>query len=144
MNKKYKVAYILILLIFLFVLTISSVSAGDISVGGNGSDYSTLKEGVSNTQNGDNIYIESGTYQENDITIKHDLTISSKENSNVTIDANNGKVFSVEKDAKLTLIGIEFKNAKSDSGSIIDNKGTANIDNCSFSDCYSNGYGCVH
>ena len=143
MNKKYKVAYILILLIFLFVLTISSVSAGDISVGGNGSDYSTLKEGVSNTQNGDNIYIESGTYQENDITIKHDLTISSKENSDVTIDANNGRVFTVDKNAQLTLIGIGFKNAKSDSGSIIDNKGTTNIDNCSFSNCYSSGYGGV-
>ena len=143
MNKKYKVAYILILLIFLFVLTISSVSAGDISVGGNGSDYSTLKEGVSNSQNGDNIYIESGTYHENDITIKHDLTISSKENSDVTIDANNGKLFTVDKNAKLTLIGIGFKNAKSDSGSIIDNKGTTNIDNCSFSNCYSSGYGGV-
>ena len=143
MNKKYKVAYILILLIFLFVLTISSVSAGDISVGGNGSDYSTLKDGVSNSQNGDNIYIESGTYLENDISIKHDLTISSKENSDVTIDANNGRVFTVDKNAQLTLVGIGFKNAKSDSGSIIDNKGTTNIDNCSFSNCYSSGYGGV-
>ncbi len=142
MNKNIKKS-ILILLIFLFVLTISSVSAGDISVGGNGSDYQTLKNGVSNSQNGDNIYIESGTYQENDIAIKHDLTISSKENSYVVIDANNSKVFTVDKNAKLTLIGIEFKNAKSDSGSIIDNKGTSNIDNCSFSNCYSDGYGGV-
>ena len=142
MNKKYKLA-ILILLIFLFVLTISSASASDISVGGNGSDYSTLKDGVSNSQNGDNIYIETGTYQENDISIKHDLTISSKENSDVTIDANNGRVFTVDKNAQLTLVGIGFKNAKSDSGSIIDNKGTTNIDNCSFSNCYSSGYGGV-
>ncbi len=142
MNKNIKES-ILILLIFLFVLTISSVSASDISVGGNGSDYQTLKDGVSNSQNGDNIYIETGTYQENDISIKHDLTISSKENSDVTIDANNGKVFTVDKNAQLTLIGIEFKNGKSDSGSIIDNKGTTNIDNCSFSNCYSSGYGGV-
>ena len=125
------------------MLTISSASASDISVGGNGSDYSTLKDGVSNSQNGDNIYIETGTYQENDITIKHDLTISSKENSDVTIDANNGRVFTVDKNAQLTLVGIGFKNAKSDSGSIIDNKGTTNIDNCSFSNCYSSGYGGV-
>ena len=125
------------------MLTISSASASDISVGGNGSDYSTLKDGVSNSQNGDNIYIETGTYQENDISIKHDLTISSKENSDVTIDANNGRVFTVDKNAQLTLVGIGFKNAKSDSGSIIDNKGTTNIDNCSFSNCYSSGYGGV-
>lgn len=68
MNKQYKIA-ISVLLVFLFVLTIASASATDIDVGGNGSDYTTVSEAVSNSQSGDNIYIETGNYNENNINI---------------------------------------------------------------------------
>ena len=97
------------------MLIITQASATDINVGGNESDYTTVSEAVNNSQSGDNIYIETGKYMENNIAIKHDLTISSKNNTDVTINANCGKVFTVEKNAKLTLIGINFINGKGDS-----------------------------
>lgn len=65
------------------MLTIASASATDIDVGGNGSDYTTVSEAVSNSQSGDNIYIETGNYNENNININHDLTISSKNSGNI-------------------------------------------------------------
>lgn len=142
MNKQYKIA-ISVLLVFLFVLTIASASATDIDVGGNGSDYTTVSEAVSNSQSGDNIYIETGNYNENNININHDLTISSKNSENVTINANYNKVFTVNKNAKLTLIGINFINGKGDGGSIIYNNGQTTIKNSTFSNCEVNGYGGV-
>lgn len=142
MNKQYKIA-ISVLLVFLFVLTIASASATDIDVGGNGSDYTTVSEAVSNSQSGDNIYIETGNYNENNININHDLTISSKNSGNVTINANYNKVFTVNKNAKLTLIGINFINGKGDGGSIIYNNGQTTIKNSTFSNCEVNGYGGV-
>lgn len=142
MNKQYKIA-ISVLLVFLFVLTIASASATDIDVGGNGSDYTTVSEAVSNSQSGDNIYIETGNYNENNININHDLTISSKNRENVTINANYNKVFTVNKNAKLTLIGINFINGKGDGGSIIYNNGQTTIKNSTFSNCEVNGYGGV-
>lgn len=142
MNKQYKIA-ISVLLVFLFVLTIASASATDIDVGGNGSDYTTVSEAVSNSQSGDNIYIETGNYNENNININHDLTISSKNSENVTINANYNKVFTVNKNAKLTLIGINFINGKGDGGSIIYNNGQTTIKNSIFSNCEVNGYGGV-
>ncbi len=142
MNKQYKIA-ISVLLVFLFVLTIASASATDIDVGGNRSDYTTVSEAVSNSQSGDNIYIETGNYNENNININHDLTISSKNSENVTINANYNKVFTVNKNAKLTLIGINFINGKGDGGSIIYNNGQTTIKNSTFSNCEVNGYGGV-
>lgn len=142
MNKQYKIA-ISVLLVFLFVLTIASASATNIDVGGNGSDYTTVSEAVSNSQSGDNIYIETGNYNENNININHDLTISSKNSENVTINANYNKVFTVNKNAKLTLIGINFINGKGDGGSIIYNNGQTTIKNSTFSNCEVNGYGGV-
>jgi uncharacterized protein YegP (UPF0339 family) len=142
LNKQYKIA-ISVLLVFLFVLTIASASATDIDVGGNGSDYTTVSEAVSNSQSGDNIYIETGNYNENNININHDLTISSKNSENVTINANYNKVFTVNKNAKLTLIGINFINGKGDGGSIIYNNGQTTIKNSTFSNCEVNGYGGV-
>lgn len=142
MNKQYKIA-ISVLLVFLFVLTIAPASATDIDVGGNGSDYTTVSEAVSNSQSGDNIYIETGNYNENNININHDLTISSKNSENVTINANYNKVFTVNKNAKLTLIGINFINGKGDGGSIIYNNGQTTIKNSTFSNCEVNGYGGV-
>ncbi len=142
MNKKYKLA-ISVLLILLFIVTIASASAADIDVGGNESDYTTVSEAVNNSQSGDNIYIETGNYMENNIQIKHDLTISSKNNADVTINANYGKVFTVDKNAKLTLVGINFINGKGDYGSIVYNNGQTTIKNSTFSNCEVNGYGGV-
>lgn len=111
MKKQYKLS-ISVLLIFLFILTITTASANNIDVGRNGSNYTTVSEAVSHSQNGDIIYIETGNYNESNIQIKHDLTITSKNNSKVTINANYNKVFTVNKNAKLTLIGINFINGK--------------------------------
>lgn len=142
MNKKCKLC-ISVLLFFLFVLTITSASAGDIKIGDNESTYTTVSEAVNNSQNGDVIYIGTGNYNENNIQINHDLTISAKDNSQVTLNANQGKLFTVEKNAKLTLIGITFINGKSDYGSIIYNNGQTNIKNCTFSNCEVDSYGGV-
>ena len=142
MNKKYKLA-ISVLLIFIFALTITSASANDIDVGGDESNYTTVSEAVDNSQSGDTIHMETGNYNENNIQINHDLTISSKNNSAVTINANYNKLFTVSKNAKLTLIGINFINGKGDSGSIIYNNGQVTIKNSTFSNCEVNGYGGV-
>lgn len=129
---------ILLLIVFCFIFSISTVSA---EYEGNTTYVDTLdsiKDVVAIANDGDTIYLNEGTYQQGGIIVDKNLTfIGNGAVDKVIIDANNkNEIFIVRDKVKVTFINITFINGykpHGDNGAAIDSRGsTIYIDNCRF------------
>jgi predicted outer membrane repeat protein len=118
-----------ILLLTLFLITISSANAAE-----NTTDLGDL---ITNTPNNSGINLEEGTYRNNttDIIINKNLTIIGKGADKTIIDAENlGQIFYITEGNTLTLINITLTNGRANNGGAIYNEGgTLTAKNCIFS-----------
>ncbi|MBX7077453.1 MAG: hypothetical protein K1X33_09105, partial [Methanobacteriaceae archaeon] len=79
------------------------------------------------------IYIMNGTYNDVNMTITNNLTVSAYENSNVTLNANNkDHMFDSSLGTIFTVIGLNFINGNSSYGGAISSMGILNVINCIF------------
>ena len=99
--KKHKLISISIVLILALMFSPVTVSddynkQGDIIVhaGGDG-DYTSLQTAISNANNGDTIYVWSGTYYENSTVVNKRLDIIGNGTSNTIIHGNNGGILNI-------------------------------------------------
>lgn len=117
---------------------------------------------IINTSNDESItLIGQYNYETNRYEIIHDNNNPIEINNNITLTSEhevyfinpnniNGKIFKVLKDNKLTLDNLIFDGIKENSndeivkGSVIENQGELNINNCQFLNCETNGFGTIY
>lgn len=125
-----------------------SIDGDDIN--GDGSKnkpFETIKQGIDNSINGSTIYLSEGEFEGFNLTIDKTLTIEGKTDKTI-IDAKNiARIFIMNSDAKLTLIGLNLINGNiiadgsGVGGSIYNNGGELTLINCTIKDSYADLYG---
>lgn len=126
------------------------VSTDGDDINGNGSKnkpFETIKQGIDNSINGSTIYLSEGEFEGFNLTIDKTLTIEGKTDKTI-IDAKNiARIFIMNSDAKLTLIGLNLINGNiiadgaGVGGSIYNNGGELTLINCTIKDSYADLYG---
>lgn len=126
------------------------VSTDGDDINGNGSKnkpFETIKQGIDNSINGSTIYLSEGEFEGFNLTIDKTLTIEGKTDKTI-IDAKNiARIFIMNSDAKLTLIGLNLINGNiiadgaGVGGSIYNNGGELTLINCTIKDSYADMYG---
>lgn len=116
--------------------------SADVNVTGDGSfesPYSTLREAIENSLSGAIIYILPGYYNESDLIIDKNITLTAINNEgSVYIDALNNRLFNITVSGILTVNALKFFNGFSvEGGSIFKNLGTLNINNSMIYNCSS-------
>ncbi len=123
----------------------------DIYVSENGSDetgdgsiynpYASISKAIENSLNHAIIYVEAGYYNETNINIYKNVTISSN-SKNVIIDAQCSQLFNITRNGILSINGVIIQNAHNlDGGSAFINNGKLSIVNsiiCNSSSYYDN------
>ncbi|RBQ23064.1 hypothetical protein ALNOE001_11870 [Candidatus Methanobinarius endosymbioticus] len=120
--KSTSIMILLALLVILFTISLSSVSAVETNI----TSGDNLGQTIENTPNGSIIHLNSGKYRNNvtNITIDKNIIIIGKNKKNTIIDAQNlGRIFNMHSNGTLTLINITLINGLSDNGSAIYNDG---------------------
>lgn len=109
--------------------------------------FETIKQGIDNSINGSTIYLSEGEFEGFNLTIDKTLTIEGKTDKTI-IDAKNiARIFIMNSDAKLTLIGLNLINGNiiadgaGVGGSIYNNGGELTLINCTIKDSYADLYG---
>ena len=109
--------------------------------------FKTIKQGIDNSINGSTIYLSEGEFEGFNLTIDKTLTIEGKTDKTI-IDAKNiARIFIMNSDAKLTLIGLNLINGNiiadgaGVGGSIYNNGGELTLINCTIKDSYADLYG---
>lgn len=126
------------------------VSTDGDDINGDGSKnkpFETIKQGIDNSINGSTIYLSEGEFEGFNLTIDKTLTIEGKTDKTI-IDAKNiARIFIMNSDAKLTLIGLNLINGNiiadgaGVGGSIYNNGGELTLINCTIKDPYADLYG---
>lgn len=126
------------------------VSTDGDDINGDGSKnkpFETIKQGIDNSINGSTIYLSEGEFEGFNLTIDKTLTIEGKTDKTI-IDAKNiARIFIMNSDAKLTLIGLNLINGNiiadgaGVGGSIYNNGGELTLINCTIKDSYADLYG---
>lgn len=126
------------------------VSTDGDDINGDGSKnkpFETIKQGIDNSINGSTIYLSEGEFEGFNLTIDKTLTIEGKTDKTI-IDAKNiARIFIMNSDAKLTLIGLNLINGNiiadgaGVGGSIYNNGGELTLINCTIKDSYADMYG---
>lgn len=126
------------------------VSTDGDDINGDGSKnkpFETIKQGIDNSINGSTIYLSEGEFEGFNLTIDKTLTIEGKTDKTI-IDAKNiARIFIMNSDAKLTLIGLNLingniiANGAGVGGSIYNNGGELTLINCTIKDSYADLYG---
>ena len=143
MNNK---NYIFPIIMLLFVISISTVSANDTY------SFTDLQTMVDNTSSNDTLNLNGATFNQslggNTIHINKNIQINgaSKDNPNLisTIDGNcKNNIFTISDGVSASFMNILFINGKSDYGGAIYGgyKCSVNIDNCTFTDNTANRQG---
>ena len=119
---------------------------GDDSTGDGSAEkpYKTIKQGIDNSLNESTIYISEGNFDGFNITIDKTLTIEGKTNETI-IDAKNcARIFIMDSNARLTLIGLNLINGNITAdgedglgGAIYNNGGELTLINCTIKDSYA-------
>ena len=93
--------------------------------------YSTIKEAIENCLSGAIIYILPGYYNESNLTIDKNITLTAINNDgSVYIDALNNKLFTITKSGSLTINALKIFNGFSvEGGSLFNNLGFLTINN---------------
>lgn len=102
---------------------------------GNGSfesPYSTIHEALQNALSGSIIYILPGYYNESDLVIDKNITMTAiNQEGNTYINALNNRLFEITKTGALTVNALKIFNGFSvNGGGLFYNKGTLVINNC--------------
>ncbi len=144
------------IILILFSISCASATNNNTYVGVNGSNSwdgstpthtnatngpkQTIASGLSVTNNGGTISIAAGTYNEYNLIISKNLTISGASKTNTIIDGNQENlIFLIQPGAIVTIKNLTLTNGQaSDSdyqrmGGAINNQGTLTIENCTFS-----------
>ena len=128
----------------IYVSTLGNDLTGD---GSQNKPYKTIKQGIDNSNNESTIYLTEGNFDAHNLTIDKTLTIEG-EKDKTFIDAQNlGRIFYMNSDTKLTLIGLTLINGNiADNetgigGSIYNNGGELAIIDCTIKDSFANNTG---
>ena len=93
----------------------------------------TIGNATSTVSKGGNVYISSGVYNENQIDITNNMTITGSDQSNTVINGmDNGIIFTIEPGVSATISNLTFTNGSSTSFGDILNYGNLTIQNSSF------------
>ena len=109
--------------------------------------YNSLRNAINYTSDGSTIYLDEGTYageNNRNITLNKSVTLIGKSKEKTIIDCNSsGRLFTMNSNCKLTLIGLTLKNgnATGNGGLIYNEGGQITIKNCILRDsqAYPNG-----
>lgn len=94
----------------------------------------TLKNATATVSDNGTIEVASGTYKENGIDISKNIIIQGQANT-IVDGLSYDRIFTIKKDANLTIINMELFNGKSINGGAIYNNGILNMINCSITSC---------
>ncbi len=72
-------------------------------------DYSTIKEAVSNAFDGDIIYVKNGSYQENNIVVDKSVKIVGEDRDSTIITSQSSKVILLVNHSQVTFTGLTLK-----------------------------------
>jgi parallel beta-helix repeat protein len=72
-------------------------------------DYATIKEAAVNAVDGDTIYVKSGTYQESNITINHDISIVGENRETTLITSQLSTAILFVNQSQVTITGFTIK-----------------------------------
>ena len=94
----------------------------------------TIKNATGTVNSNGTIHIAKGTYYENNIKINTNMTIIGENQKNTIINGQQSgqSIFTVASGVYLTLINLTLTNATSDIGGAINNDGTLNVYNSTF------------
>ena len=152
MQKCSKLVLFLIGLILIFSVGINNTVAAttpSIYVSTNGNDSwdglnstytgntsgpkATIKNATNSLNSGGTVYIDSGTYKENNITIKTDMTIIGQNQETPIIDGSGtNNIFNVQSGAQITITNLTILNGTSTNFGAIYNQGKLNLNNDNF------------
>ncbi len=105
--------------------------------------FKTIKQGIDNSEDGSTIHISEGTFDEFNINIDKTLTIEGVKDKTVIDGKNIFRIFVMDSNAKLTLIGLTLINWNiiSDEtgigGAIYNDGGELTLINCTIKDSYA-------
>lgn len=105
--------------------------------------FKTIKQGIDNSEDGSTIHISEGTFDEFNINIDKTLTIEGVKDKTVIDGKNIFRIFVMDSNAKLTLIGLTLINGNiiSDEtgigGAIYNDGGELTLINCTIKDSYA-------
>lgn len=129
----------------LSALVPARAGAAIITVGGSGAAAATIAAGIAMSSAGDNIVVAPGTFNEQNIVIPHNLTITAAGSAgSVIVNLGGGAGFSANGVSTVTLIGLSLQNGHAFSaGAAVDfsNCGYVLLQNCSFLDNQATDYG---
>jgi len=108
MRSRYLLFFLACLLLVSLFFVFNS-SAADITVGSSGADYTTIQAAINNSNAGDTIYIQAGTYKPYDTIIVNETNIIIEGENNLTtvIDASS---YSFDELFYITSSGVTIKN----------------------------------
>jgi predicted outer membrane repeat protein len=114
---------------------VNGTYTGNIVDGTKENPFHNISDAVNLANYGNNItiYIMNGTYNDVNMTIINNMTISAYENSTVTLNANKkDHMFDSSFKTIFTVIGLNFINGNSFYGGAISSLGILNVINCNF------------
>ena len=105
--------------------------------------FKTIQKGIDSSSNESTIYLSEGSFDGLNISIDKTLTIVGKTNKTFVDGKNSARIFIMNPDAKLTLIGLNLINGNMSSdgsgtgGSIYNDGGELTLINCTVKDSYA-------
>ena len=131
---KFKKLFLLVVMIVFSIIIAGTVSAANIPVTP-GSD--AIKNAINTASDGDTLNLSDGTYNEHDIVVNKNLTITGPKTSNnnpptAVIDAQQlGRVFTINSGVIVNLQYLTIQNGNKVTGGGIYNNGKLNVQRCS-------------
>ncbi|KZX17383.1 large cysteine-rich periplasmic protein OmcB precursor [Methanobrevibacter cuticularis] len=143
--KYKKIVLFTIIVMFLVVYSLSTISATDQNI----NNSSTISSGINSTGDGDTLTLQEGIYNKSGdygITIDKNITIQGNASTNqVIIDARKqNRIFTIGNNLNVTFINLTFTNGNSVSGGAIYNQNTGTLltfINCTFNNNTGTGSG---
>lgn len=151
-EKIFKISFLLLGIVLIFSIGINTTVAAttpNIYVSTNGNDSwdglnstyvgdksgpkATIKNATSTVNGGGTVYIDSGTYKENNITINTNMTIIGQNQETTIIDgADTNNIFNVQSGVQVTISNLTLLNGTFTNGGAIYNQGKLTLNNNNF------------
>lgn len=105
----------------------------------------TINNATGTVVKGGTVYIASGTYRENKITINKNMNIIGANQKNTIIyGTNTGSIFIIGSNVKVTIANLELLNGTTNNGGTIQNKGILTLKNSIFANNKANMGGAIY
>lgn len=119
------------------------------TINGNDSNaFTTITDGIANTNPDKTVFVAHGTYYENNIVLYQNINIIGENNANTIIDGNSvsGSIITVNLGVTVNLYNLTFQNGFGLNGSAIYSHGTLNVTDCNFTnnDVYYGSGGAIY